>query len=102
MDSTVTTPSTLAIPPTSIEPPSDVPTASAVPDPHGGRSSSGKHATKFHKLLAKYSRPNTGTSVKLIVTKPLSEYHKYLTMCAVLLAKIGDDDDDKPEDCLEF
>jgi len=46
-----------------VEPPPVVPTASAVPDPHVGRSSSGKPATKFAKLLAKYSRPNTDTSV---------------------------------------
>jgi len=79
-----------------------MPTSSAVPYPHVGRISNGKPATKFAKLLAIYSRPNTGTSVKLIATTQLSEYHKYLTMCAELLAKIEDDDDDEPEDCLEL
>jgi len=93
--STVTTPSTLAIPPI-------VPTASAVPDSHVGHSSSGKPTTKLPKLLTKYSRQSTGTSVKLIAATPLSEYHKSLTMCAELLAKIEDDDDDEPEDCLEL
>jgi len=82
MDSTVTTPSTLAIPPINVEPPSVVPTASAVPDTHVGRSSSGKPTTKFPKVLAKYSRPNTGTSVKLIATTPFSEYH----VCRTILA----------------
>jgi len=63
--------------------------------------SSWNPATKFPKLLAKYSRPNTG-SVKLIAITPLSDYHKYLTICAELLAKIEEDDDDEPEDSLEF
>jgi hypothetical protein len=56
---------------------------------------------KKPKLLFKYSRPSTTTAAsRQSPTTPLSEYHKYLAMCAELHAQ--QDEDGEELDCLSF
>lgn len=63
-------------------------------------SSSGQPPVKLPKLLAKYSRPPV-TTVTTPATTPLSEYHKYLALCAERSQATRGDDDDL-QDCLQF
>ena len=61
--------------------------------------SSGPPPTKLPKLLAKYARPPVMSAASATSsTTPLSEYHKYLTLCTDQLQT----DDEDMQDCLQF
>lgn len=74
--------------------------------PHPAISTLSKPPTKMPKLLSKYSRESTTATVsRPLLSTPLSEYHKYVALCAELRVKqdVGDADEVNLElDCLQF